>query len=185
MARCAQCGARILARGIRRGEVRYCNAHCEARTRARACDALLPAKLIDERVHVIHRGRCPKCGGLGPVDVHCSYQVSSYIHHSSWRTNVRVCCRSCATRDQLFHAFACFLVGWWSIPGLVLTPLQIVRNLAGMFSGPNPLEPSEPHKAHTRAALGAELVTTGQAPIPRPQIDLSLAMTKDPDGSLR
>ena len=40
--------------------------------------------------------------------------------------------------DALFS----LLFGWWGIFGLLITPLQIGRNIVGMFRGPDPERPS-------------------------------------------
>jgi hypothetical protein len=38
----------------------------------------------------------------------------------------------------------CLLLGWWCLPlGLILTPVQIIRNLWAIFFGPDPRCPSK------------------------------------------
>jgi hypothetical protein len=50
-----------------------------------------------------------------------------------------VCCRGCATKRQLGDAAFSLLLGWWGVPwGLLITPLQIARNIGGLMSRPDP-----------------------------------------------
>ena len=45
-------------------------------------------------------------------------------------------------------------LGWWGIPwGLIMTPVQVVRNVTGLISPPDPIEPSEKLKDFVRLSL--------------------------------
>ena len=47
------------------------------------------------------------------------------------------------------------LPGWWGFPfGLIMTPVQVMRNLAGIFGGPNPASPSPALEKLIRRRLG-------------------------------
>jgi hypothetical protein len=51
------------------------------------------------------------------------------------------------------------LVGWWGVPfGLVITPVQIIRNLLGLLSSGPSLEPSAELEKRVRLAIAAQLV---------------------------
>jgi hypothetical protein len=102
-------------------------------------------------------GNCPVCGGPGPVDVFASYRVHSAVVVTTWKSLPRISCRGCATKSQLAGALYCFLLGWWGIPwGLVLTPIQIVRNLAGLTKDADRSRPSKLLEAVVRARLASE-----------------------------
>ena len=63
---------------------------------------------------------------------------------TSWRAMPRISCRSCATKAQIGGALTSFTLGWWGFPwGLVMTPVQVVRNLMGLAQSPVPGERSE------------------------------------------
>jgi hypothetical protein len=50
----------------------------------------------------------------------------------------------------------CLLLGWWGFPfGLILTPVQIIRNLWAIFCGPDPRYPSKAlrNRVHTTIAM--------------------------------
>jgi hypothetical protein len=53
-----------------------------------------------------------------------------------------VCCRACARSKQLFSIAFSFALGWWSLWGLFLTPIQIIRNIFGLVWPPDPSQPS-------------------------------------------
>ncbi len=144
MAKCAACGTFILFGGERDGELRYCNAACRAEDVYRQIADALPDDLIEERVAGVHQGDCPKCNGPGPVDVHVSHTAWSALVMTGWASKVHLSCRGCARKSQAWAALQTGVIGWWGFPwGLIMTPVQIGRNLVGMVSGPNPLEPSE------------------------------------------
>ena len=103
----------------------------------------VPEDVLQKAVLAIHEGLCPKCGGLGPVDVHTAYEVWSALIITHWKSCPQISCRLCGDKARAFNAFACMLVGWWGFPmGLIMTPIQIGRNIAGMIdrgdSGPSP-----------------------------------------------
>ena len=144
MAKCSFCGTTILFGGIRDREVRFCSKKCHQKGYALVAAKEIPKQVIDERAGTIHRGRCPRCQGNGPIDVHTSYRIYSVIVYSSWSSRPHVCCRSCGLRSQLADAVFSFLLGWWGFPwGLVMTPIQLGRNIAGMLSNHEEARPSE------------------------------------------
>jgi hypothetical protein len=109
---------------------------------------------IAEQVRSIHQGRCPKCGGPGPVDIHTSHQVWSAIFFTTWRTQKELCCKSCGVENQVGAVLFCVLLGWWGFPfGLILTPIQIIRNLWAIFCGPDPRYPTKALRKRVQATL--------------------------------
>jgi hypothetical protein len=144
MAKCAHCGATILFGGVREGDDRYCDADCQALGTTGRVAALLPDDLVDEAVAQAHAGPCPQCGGDGPVDIHTSHRVWSALVMTSWSDHPEMCCRSCAVKNKLVSIGFCGVLGWWGFPwGLLATPIQIGRNVFGLFGGPRPEVPSE------------------------------------------
>jgi hypothetical protein len=143
MAACAYCGTTIVFGGSRSGNLRYCNATCAQRGSLLALSRQIPEPVVQEKVFAVHQGHCPKCGGSGPVDVHTSYRVYSFLIMTRWVNTPQVSCRRCGLKQQMTAAAISLLLGWWGFPwGLIMTPVQIVRNLSGAFSGPDPLRPS-------------------------------------------
>ena len=61
----------------------------------------------------------------------------------TWSSRPQICCRSCGVKNKISDALFCFFLGWWGFPhGLIMTPIQLGRNLFGIFSMPDPSRPS-------------------------------------------
>jgi hypothetical protein len=57
------------------------------------------------------------------------------------------------------------LAGWWGFPwGLILTPVQVIRNVVGMSRAYDPYNPSPQLEASVRLSLGARLLARQQTP---------------------
>ncbi len=159
MARCSYCGSSILFGGVSEGKLRFCNANCHRQGYLLALADQIPEDLMAEHLAEVHQGDCPKCGGPGPIDVHTSYSVWSALVLTSWRSNPQVCCRSCGIKAKLGGAVSSGVLGWWGFPwGLFVTPIQVVRNLAGVLSSPNPTVPSAQLENIVRVNLAARIV---------------------------
>ena len=122
---------------------RFCNEECQQGAVLLAVSEQIPDKVMADHVNAVHQGDCPRCGGPGPVDVHTSHTVWSMLVMTSWHSKPQMCCRSCGTKTQLKGALISGVAGWWGFPwGLIMTPVQIGKNLVGIFSGPDSSEPS-------------------------------------------
>jgi hypothetical protein len=154
MANCAYCGSTIVFGGKRAGDLRFCNATCQEKGALLGVASQLPAEMVEEAVRTTHGGNCPKCRGRGPVDVHTSYRVWSALLLTSWSSRPQVCCSSCGWRAKLGDAFFSLLLGWWGFPwGLIVTPVQVGRNLFALVKPPDPGAPS----AKLRNLVGIQL----------------------------
>jgi hypothetical protein len=127
--------------------LRFCSDKCYQAGAIRAAGhqlaAEVPEDLVQRRLVDVHQGECPKCGRPGPIDVHVSHRVWSAIHLTSWKSRPQLSCRTCGVKAQLADTMFSLAFGWWGVPfGLILTPVQVGRNIAGMFFGPNSAKPS-------------------------------------------
>lgn len=142
MARCGYCDSTIFG-GVSDGGRHYCNAACHERGQLLDLANQLPGDLIQEQVRLVHQGECPKCGGRGPVDVFTAHYVWSLVFFTSWNSSPQICCRSCGVKANLLGTLSSALFGWWGIPwGIAMTPVQIGRNIAGLFTSCDPDKPS-------------------------------------------
>ncbi len=151
MPACDFCGTRILFGGVSQGNLRYCNSICARDGAVAQATLTVPEAELERQVRELHQGPCPKCGGPGPVDVHTSHRVYSALAFTRWSSHPEVSCQSCGRMRQLKHAVFSFFLGWWGFPhGLIITPVQVTRNLAGLIGmgAPDPGVPSPAlHKA--------------------------------------
>src|SRR5947199_7473086 len=121
MAQCGYCGTTIIFGGVRDGAQRFCNNKCHQSAYVLRVSEHVPPDVLEQQVRAIHEGDCPCCGKRrGPVDVHKTYRVWSALVLTHWSTNLRLSCRSCATKGQIGGVFFCLFLGWWGFPwGLV------------------------------------------------------------------
>lgn len=167
MAACAFCNTTILFGGRRQGNQRFCNAECEQRGVVAQTANQLPAADVARYLGEVHRGACPRCQGPGPVDVHTSYRVWSALLMTSWSSRPTVSCQPCGTKRKLGDALFSLVLGWWGFPwGLVMTPVQVGRNLFGLTQRPNPAVPSATLERILRLQLAGRLA---QAPSASPR----------------
>lgn len=163
MASCSYCGSTILFGGKADGELRFCNQKCLEKGIVLRFAQRLPEQMIAESVAAVHRGSCPKCGGVGPVDVHVSHRVWSALFLTSWSSRPEVCCTKCGVKGKIGEVFFCGFLGWWGFPwGLIMTPVQIVRNVVGIFTPPDPAHPSAALQSVVRADIAARFIASQQ-----------------------
>ncbi len=133
MASCEQCGRTILFGAKRLGDRVYCGAKCAQYDAEIELGRTLPDAQVHELVQRWRNEPCPQCNGPGPVDLRASHKVHSFLLMTQWSSPQRVSCLPCARKRQLGHALYSLLLGWWGFPwGLVMTPVQVGRNIAGM-----------------------------------------------------
>jgi hypothetical protein len=168
MAACNACGTTILFGGTTLGEARYCNGRCAQRGQLLSISRRIPPDVVVNSVSKVFRGACPKCQGPGPVDVHISYRVWSALLMTRWQSFQHVSCRSCGVKAQLGDALFSLVLGWWGFPwGLIMTPVQITRNIAGAIKNESEMGPSPELENVVRISLAASAVNQPQAPPPR------------------
>lgn len=182
MAKCANCKRIVLFGGETDGEQRYCNKKCLDQDVLRETSELIPQDLLDQRVQAVHRGSCPKCKNDGPVDVHQSYSLWTILYVTHLNTQQHLCCRSCARKSQSWATLRSVLFGIWGPFGILLTPVQILRNVAGMMGGPPPYAPSAPLFQLIRRATAEQIIEHSSARRPLPAHDVGEDQRRDDRG---
>ncbi len=154
MASCAACRSTILFGGSRLADLRFCNDTCAANARVAIAAREVPQAEANLLAARIHAGRCPKCSGTGPVDVRTSHEIWSAIFMTRWSAIRQLSCRKCGVKRQLTSTLGSAVLGWWGFPwGLVMTPVQVIRNIVGMVRPHDPRQPSEQLVRHARLLL--------------------------------
>src|SRR5438045_7177655 len=159
MAQCGACGATVLFGGAKIGESKYCNAKCAQRGQLLAISNQIPPDVVRNKTSEVYRGACPKCKGPGPVDMHMSYRVWSAVLMTQWQNRPHVSCRGCGTKSQAGDLLFSLFLGWWGFPwGLIMTPVQIARNIAAMAKSAGTEASPELEKA-VRISLASRAVS--------------------------
>lgn len=164
MANCSYCDSFILFGGKTDQTGRYCNARCQQAGNLLALSARVPEQEVDRLVQEVFHSSCPRCKGPGPVDVHKAHQVWSALVMTSWSSRPALSCKSCGTKRQIGAVAFSALFGWWGFPwGLVLTPVQIARNIGEMARGASAGNPSQLLQKFVRIQAGARVAMTRPA----------------------
>ena len=157
--RCAFCDTRIFFGGTREGQLRFCSEACRQAGIRLAVSQQVPDGVVNERLWAAFRGRCPGCGGPGPVDVHVSHRVYSVVIATSWNSRVAMVCTPCGRKAKVRDALLSVALGWWALPwGIVMTPIQCGRNIAGLLGRPDDTRPSKHLERIVRLGLAEELL---------------------------
>jgi hypothetical protein len=163
MAQCGHCGTTILFGGVRDGALRFCNEKCRQNGYVLSVAQHVPPDILQEQVRQVHQGACPRCGGRGPVDVHKIHRIWSALVLTSWNSSQQLSCRSCGVKGQVGGALFSLVLGWWGFPwGLVLTPVQITRDIVGMCGGPSPGRPSPDLEKLVKVQLAVRAIDAAQ-----------------------
>ena len=164
MATCATCGSTILFGGARDGELRYCSQKCRGSSVLVQLAQRIPADAVRQAAEQVYRGRCPRCGGSGPVDLHVSYRVVSMLVVTRWSSVPTICCARCGLRKRLLDTLYSLVLGWWGFPwGLLVTPIQVIRNLAGLSLSRRGIQRPSPQLEHAvRLRLAAQAAQNAQ-----------------------
>jgi len=121
----------------------------------------VPGDLVEKQAWAVHQGVCPVCGGPGPNDVYVSYQVWSAVIVTRHTTRRWVSCRNCGRKGQIDDLGLCFVLGWWGLPwGIVMTPIQIGRNLAALAKKRDLSSPSPELQGILRVAIASQALAS-------------------------
>lgn len=75
---------------------------------------------------------CSRCGAVTAQPRYVIFQqVRSYLLWAKTTRHEGIFCRDCADTTAVRASTVTWALGWWSLPGLILTPLALVRNLFG------------------------------------------------------
>jgi hypothetical protein len=157
MPTCDTCGATILFGGQRdAGGRAYCGQNCYEKRRRLPAD-VIPLGFAEEKARLVYEGDCPRCGGRGPVELHAAHVIYSFAVVSHQDEKQIICCQACGTRERLKAILMCGVCGWWSMHGLIMTPIQIARNLHGLMSNGETSKPSSTLVSKVREELTRQL----------------------------
>ena len=164
MASCNACGTTIIFGGRTVGDQRFCNNDCAQNGPILARAKQLSDADVRALASQIHTGKCPKCSGPGPVDIRTSHQVWSALLFTRWKSTQQIACRKCGIKSQAGDLAISAVAGWWGFPwGLLMTPIQVGRNVFGMAVAPSPTYPSPKLVQQARLILAQRSLFTDRA----------------------
>jgi hypothetical protein len=170
MAVCDYCNKNFNFFGVHEGDYSFCSANCKNQARAllKSLEQFTPQQ-IEDYIGRSRAGPCRQCGKPNPVDLYQSYRVISMILLTRWTTHNHFVCRECARREQLKSLAYSAALGWWGFPfGLVLTPVQIIRNIVAMSGGADPKQASPRLRSLLKLNLARQVAAAAAAPVAAP-----------------
>jgi hypothetical protein len=93
------------------------------------------------------------------VDVHTSYRVWSALVLTQWQSRPLVSCKSCGTKQKLGDTAFSLVLRWWGFPcGILMTPVQLGKNIFALMKTPDPGSPSPALEKILRLHLAAQVI---------------------------
>ena len=139
--------------------------------------------LDDDDESTLAEGAIPiACGSCGAVTAQPRYVVYHTVRSFLiWAKTGRlegIFCRACADRTAVRASVISWLWGWWSLPGLLLTPLALLRNL---FGG------SKPKRENARILIrqGRAFLARGEAELAQSLAVQAARFARTPDDRAR
>jgi hypothetical protein len=155
---CDYCDSSARFSSVLDGGQRFCSTDCLVYARLmEISEDISPADILAE-AQAIKRGACPVCQqSKSRIEVRTSYRVWSALVFTQWSRRALICCHSCGRIANAEAAAFSTLLGWWGLPwGLIMTPVQVVSNIAEMFRSRSEPEPSPELLQAARIELAAK-----------------------------
>ena len=164
MSKCSACGKTILFGGKKADEFVFCSDKCRARGQLLVIAKQVPKDMVSTHARAIFSGACPVCKQQrGPVDVHVAHKIASFLVMTSWSSKPGVSCRTCGLKSQVGATAYSLLLGWWGFPwGLIMTPVQVVKNMAAILHNEQHLSPSPELERLVRLQIAANAAETAR-----------------------
>lgn len=144
MATCTECSSLIMFGGRKHEGAQFCSVKCEQKGLPYVSMAKIQSGLLAIETNKIWQGSCPICSGCGPVDMYTAHSVWSALIITNWVSQPQLSCKSCGRKEMAIATAKSALLGWWGFPwGIIMTPVQIVRNVTGMIMTPDTTQPSK------------------------------------------
>jgi hypothetical protein len=154
MGTCDNCQKTILWGGTKVDQFTFCGKSCAIMGQTLIESYNLPDQVVQPELEKMHQSNCPKCSGPGPVDVHYYHSIWSLIYLTQWKTKHKVSCQRCGTKARISATVFSFVFGWWGFPwGIVITPIQIGKNIKGMISPISSTRPSKDFEKLVRLGI--------------------------------
>lgn len=156
---CDFCGSSARFSAVLDEGQRFCSKSCLRNARLLEISEDIPTEAIFQHACSIKQGPCPVCHQTSSkTEARRYYRVWSAGIITQWTKRTHVCCHSCGRKTNLGSLVFCTLFGWWGIPwGLIITPAQIIANIAEMFKAQSDPTPSDELLQAARLDLAAKL----------------------------
>jgi len=121
----------------------------------------IPDSVVKKEAQKIMKGPCPECDQTSDdIELRFSHRAVSYLVMTIWSKNPILSCRSCHRKKVTSETFITLFLGWWGFPfGLIVTPIQLLRNISAVSSSKSPSrEPSSDLFSFVRGILAQTII---------------------------
>ena len=141
---CPECRTLVLVGGVKAEDgKKYCKRACADRGIVRRCAHVIPPEVVRDEALRVRAGDCPNCRKpSGVVESRMVYWVVGLINVTWWHDESFLSCRACHRRRLVSRSIRTLLFGWWSVRGIFMTPVRLVRNVMA-WRRPDPETPSD------------------------------------------
>ena len=141
---CPECRTLVLVGGVKAEDGKtYCKRSCADRGIVRRCAHVIPPDVVRDEALRVRAGDCPNCRKpSGVVESRMVYWVVGLINVTWWHDESFLSCRACHRRRLVSRSIRTLLFGWWSVRGIFMTPVRLVRNVMA-WRRPDPETPSD------------------------------------------
>lgn len=173
MATCATCGNFILWGGVRQNGRRYCGKKCFSNDEYGRLADRIPDQVVKLAAKQIRNEPCPVCNRRGgEIEFRKSYKAISYLIMTSWGSYPIISCPPCHRKKVLGDFILTLLFGWWGFPwGIIMTPVQLFRNISAFSTDTNTSEPSQELCSAVRTMLAHNQMSLRSVNNPWPRGD--------------
>jgi hypothetical protein len=159
---CDFCGQSTVWSDVRDGAQKFCGETCRRNARLFELSIDIAPELIQEHALALSLKPCPQCGKhTAPIEMWPRHRIVSLVYVCMHDTEHTLCCPRCGQRRAALAAVYSFVLGWWSVAGLFITPIYLFRNLRVAWRGRGKETPSPQLLQHARLDLAASLQSTG------------------------
>lgn len=157
--KCDYCDSSAIISYIINDGQRFCSTACLENARLMELSEDIPSEEIINFAYDLKNGECPDCHrNDSKIETRKHYRVWSAVIITSSTKQTHVCCKSCGRKINFESIMFCLVFGWWGIPwGILITPVQIILNIAEIFNAADDKIPSDDLVQRARIGLAATL----------------------------
>jgi hypothetical protein len=159
---CDFCGQSAALSAVRDGAQKFCDETCRRNARLFELSIDIAPELIQEHAVALSLKPCPQCGKQTvPIEMWPRHRIVSLLYVCLRDIEHTLCCPRCGRKRAALAAAYSLVLGWWSLPGLFITPVYVFRNLRIAWRGRGKETPSPHLLRHARLDLASSLQSAG------------------------
>ena len=87
----------------------------------------------EQLIHKISNLICPNCNSFSDLKAYQFITVVSFITECVTNEYTQIICNQCASKERKNSMLQTFLLGWWSLKGLFVTPITLINSIISIF----------------------------------------------------